>query len=49
MQVVSYRGDAEAREEVWTRQLRSGRGGGAGGGTHVVLTTYDFLMNKHDK
>ena len=47
--MVSYRGDAEAREEVWTRQLRSGRGDGAGGGTHVVLTTYDFLMNKHDK
>lgn len=48
-QVVCYRGDADAREEVWTRQLRGGRGGGAGGGTHVVLTTYDFLMNKNDK
>ncbi|PRW58677.1 chromatin structure-remodeling complex SYD-like isoform X1 [Chlorella sorokiniana] len=49
LKVVCYRGDVEAREEVWTRQLRSGRGGGAGGGTHVVLTTYDFLMNKNDK
>lgn len=48
-QVVSYKGCAEAREEVWTRQLRCGRGKGAGAGTHVVLTTYDYLMGKNDK
>lgn len=47
--MVSYRGDAEAREAAWERQLRGGRGGGAGGGTHVVLTTYEFLMAKNDK
>ena len=48
-QAVSYKGDVEAREAVWTRQLRGGRGGGAGGGAHVVLCTYDSLMNKSDK
>lgn len=47
-QVVSYRGPAEAREAVWERQMGRGRRGCAGG-AHVVLTTYEHLMGKHDK
>ncbi|KAL4430828.1 hypothetical protein ABPG75_006084 [Micractinium tetrahymenae] len=49
LKVICYRGDPDAREEVWRRQMRGGRGGQAGPGTHVVLTTYDFLMSKTDR
>ncbi len=48
LSVVSYKGSAQQREEVWERRMQRGRGGGAGPGTHV-LTTYDFLMPKADK
>ena len=47
--MASYKGGPEARDEVWGRTLRGGRGGGAGGGVQVLLTTYEMLMGKHDK
>ena len=49
MQVIAYKGDPDVREGIWHRQMRGGRGGQAGPGTHVVLTTYDFLMSKTDR
>lgn len=49
LQVICYRGDPDARKAIWRRQMRGGRGGQAGPGTHVVLTTYDFLMSGADR
>ena len=49
VQVICYRGDPDAREEVWRHQMRGGRGGQAGPGTHVVLTTYSYLMSPTDR
>lgn len=49
MQVISYKGDPDAREGIWHRQMRGGRGRQAGASTHVVLTTYDFLMSRTDR
>jgi SNF2 family DNA or RNA helicase len=49
LKVVAYKGAPDQREAVWERQMARGRGGGAGPGTHVVLTTYEYLMAKQDK
>ncbi|KAI3433655.1 hypothetical protein D9Q98_003464 [Chlorella vulgaris] len=49
LKVVAYKGAPDQRKTVWECQMARGRGGGAGPGTHVVLTTYEYLMAKQDK
>ncbi|KAG2497935.1 hypothetical protein HYH03_004197 [Edaphochlamys debaryana] len=52
LRVVAYRGSAEERERLWLEQvLGRGRPRPAEGGPrlHVLLTSYEFLMGKHDR
>jgi len=51
IKVVSYRGSAQAREEIYQRSMRLGRGSKkqAARPYNVVLTTFEFLMGKVDR
>jgi SWI/SNF-related matrix-associated actin-dependent regulator of chromatin subfamily A protein 2/4 len=48
--VVSYRGPAAEREQLFARRMRR-RGGGAAAPWpfHVALTSYNFIMGKADR
>lgn len=54
IKVVSYRGPAADREEIFRKEMRRVKGGGTSGGQlrykfHVALTSYEYLMGKIDR